>query len=129
MTDREGVPGAAPAPNTNERANMNSDSYLEMNIPDLEVVRKAEEGGNPPPEESPSVSSASTKAGSGSEAIEKDKEGAVDASAASGVEGMDKIARVESAGNVLTKSKKTIIVLALCVCGPGWKHWKLEYEE
>ena len=96
----------------------NSDTYSAMAIPDVEVVRKAEEHGHPASsEQASSLSRASTQAGSGQvdeakEGVTRGGEGAV-----AGTEGMTGIERVESVGHVLSKSKKTIIALALCVCG------------
>jgi len=96
----------------------NSDTYSAMAVPDVEVVRKAEEHGHPASsEEKSSLSRASTRTGSGrvdgwKEGVAGEGEGAI-----AGMEEMTGIEKVESAGHVLSKSKKTIIALALCVCG------------
>lgn len=113
VTEGERGTRAARDPDTD-----NLNTYAAMTIPDVEVVRKAEEHGHPTPSEETSLSRASTQAGSGQ--ADRLKEGPVKEgeSAVASTEEMAGIARVESVGHVLSKSKKAIIVLALCVCYP-----------
>ena len=109
ITEVERGARAAPEPDAG-----NSDTYSAVAIQDVEVVIKAEEHVYPAPsEETSSLSRASTRAESGQ--IDGVKEGG--AREGEGAVAMAGIARVESTGHVLSKSKKTIIALALCVCG------------
>lgn len=97
-----------------------------MDIPDDKIVRKTEQGdGHPsqlPSEETSSLSSGATMAGSGGDKVGGEEEGVIgtqqgtEGGDAAGTKGMPEITRVESEGHVLSKGKKTIIVLALCMC-------------